>query len=416
MDIFDKIENYESPLGKYMKDAHGYYVFPKLEGELSNRMMFMGKERLIWSLNNYLGLGNHPEVRKADAEAAAEWGLAYPMGARMMSGQTKYHEELEGKLAAFVNKEASYLLNYGYPGMVSIIDALVDRRDVIVYDSEAHACIIDGMRLHFGKRFVYPHNNIKNLEKELERATKIVERTDGGILVITEGVYGMAGDLGKLREITALKKKFDFRLLVDDAHGFGTMGKSGAGTGEFFGVQDEIDVYFATFAKAMAGIGGFVASNKGVIDYLMYNLRSQVYAKSLPMPMVIGSLKRLEMLKNEPEHKEKLWTIVNALQKGLKENGFDLGNTESPVTPVFLKGGVAEATHVTKDLREEFNVFCSIVLYPVIPKGMIMLRLIPTAMHTLEDVEYTIVAFSEIKKRLNEGKYSNAGIARMVVK
>ncbi|MCD4697845.1 MAG: aminotransferase class I/II-fold pyridoxal phosphate-dependent enzyme [Bacteroidales bacterium] len=416
MDIFDKIENYESPLGKYMKDAHGYYVFPKLEGELSNRMMFMGKERLIWSLNNYLGLGNHPEVRKADAEAAAEWGLAYPMGARMMSGQTKYHEELEGKLAAFVNKEASYLLNYGYPGMVSIIDALVDRRDVIVYDSEAHACIIDGMRLHFGKRFVYPHNNIKNLEKELERATKIVERTDGGILVITEGVYGMAGDLGKLREITALKKKFDFRLLVDDAHGFGTMGKSGAGTGEFFGVQDEIDVYFATFAKAMAGIGGFVASNKGVIDYLMYNLRSQVYAKSLPMPMVIGSLKRLEMLKDEPEHKEKLWTIVNALQKGLKENGFDLGNTESPVTPVFLKGGVAEATHVTKDLREEFNVFCSIVLYPVIPKGMIMLRLIPTAMHTLEDVEYTIVAFSEIKKRLNEGKYSNAGIARMVVK
>ncbi|MCF8378312.1 MAG: aminotransferase class I/II-fold pyridoxal phosphate-dependent enzyme [Bacteroidales bacterium] len=416
MDIFDKIENYESPLGKYMKDAHGYYVFPKLEGELSNRMMFMGKERLVWSLNNYLGLGNHPEVRKADADAAAEWGLAYPMGARMMSGHTKYHEELEKQLAAFVQKESAYLLNYGYQGMVSIINALVDRRDVIVYDSEAHACIIDGMRLHFGKRYVYPHNNIENLEKELERASRIVEKTNGGILVITEGVYGMAGDLGKLREITALKKKYEFRLLVDDAHGFGTMGEKGFGTGEFLGVQDEIDVYFATFAKSMAGIGGFVASTKNVIDYLMYNLRSQVYAKSLPMPMVIGSIKRLQMLRDEPEHKAKLWTIVNALQKGLKEKGFDLGNTESPVTPVFLQGGVAEATHITKNLREEFNVFCSIVTYPVIPRGLIMLRLIPTAMHTLEDVEYTIKAFSEIKKRLDEGKYSNVGIASMVVK
>ena len=375
----------------------------------------MGKERLVWSLNNYLGLGNHPEVRKADAEATKDWGLAYPMGARMMSGQTKYHEELEAKLAEFVSKEAAYLLNYGYQGMVSIINALVDRRDVIVYDSEAHACIIDGMRLHFGKRFVYPHNNMQNLEKELERATKIVEKTGGGILVITEGVYGMAGDLGKLKDIVDLKKKFKFRLLVDDAHGFGTMGKTGAGTGEHFGVQDEIDVYFATFAKSMAGIGGFVASNKKVVKYLMYNLRSQVYAKSLPMPMVIGSMKRLEMLKNEPEHREKLWTIVNALQRGLREKGFNLGNTESPVTPVFFEGGVPEATSVTHDLREKFNIFCSIVSYPVVPKGVIMLRLIPTAMHTLEDVEYTIKCFSEVKKKLDDGEYSSDKIKSMYV-
>ena len=416
MDIYNKIDNYSGPLGQYMNQAHGYYMFPKLEGEISNKMIFMGKERLVWSLNNYLGLGNHPEIRKTDSEATAKWGLAYPMGARMMSGQTKYHEELEEKLADFVHKEAAYLLNFGYQGMVSIIDSLVDRRDVIVYDSEAHACIIDGMRLHFGKRFVYPHNNIANLEKELERATKITEKTNGGILVITEGVYGMAGDLGKLPEIVALKKKYNFRLLVDDAHGFGTMGKTGAGTGEHFGVQDQIDIYFATFAKAMAGIGGFVAAEKKVVKYLMYNLRSQIYAKSLPMPMVIGSLKRLEMLRTEPQHKEKLWTIVNALQKGLKEKGFDLGDTESPVTPVFLEGGVPEATHITKDLREGFNVFCSIVSYPVVPKGVIMLRLIPTAMHTLEDVEYTITAFTEIKKRLDNGKYKDIGIAEMVVK
>lgn len=415
MDIFNKTDNF-GPLGQYMEQAHGYYMFPKLEGELSNRMNFMGKEKLVWSLNNYLGLGNHPEVRKVDAEAAAEWGLAYPMGARMMSGHTSYHEELEKKLAAFVNKESAYLLNYGYQGMVSIINSLVDRRDVIVYDSEAHACIIDGMRLHFGKRFVYPHNNIQNLRKELERATKITEKTKGGILVITEGVYGMAGDLGKLKDIVELKKEFNFRLLVDDAHGFGTMGATGAGTGEHFGVQDDIDVYFATFAKSMAGIGGFVASSKKVTDFLMYNMRSQVYAKSLPMPMVIGSLKRLEMLQNEPQHKEKLWTIVNALQKGLKANGFNLGNTESPVTPVFLKGGVPEATKVTKELREKHNIFCSIVSYPVVPKGVIMLRLIPTAMHTLEDVEYTIEAFKQVKKKLDAGEFSDGKIAEMVVK
>jgi glycine C-acetyltransferase len=382
-------------------------MFPKLEGELSNKMMFMGKERLVWSLNNYLGLGNHPEVRKADAEAAEKWGMAYPMGARMMSGHTKYHEQLEQELADYVGRESSYLLNYGYQGMVSIIESMVDRKDVIVYDSEAHACIIDGMRLHFGKRFVYPHNDIQNLEKELTRAKKITDQTGGGTLVITEGVYGMSGDLGKLKEIVDLKEKFEFRLLVDDAHGFGTMGPTGAGTDEHLGVQDEVDLYFGTFAKAMAGIGGFVASKKEIIRYLKYNLRSQIFAKSLPMPMVLGALKRLEMVRNSSEHREKLWTIVNALQKGLKDNGFNLGNTESPVTPVILQGGVPEATHITYDLRENYNIFCSIVVYPVVPKGVILLRLIPTAVHTLEDVDYTIKAFIEVKEKLVKGVYSD---------
>jgi glycine C-acetyltransferase len=415
VDLFKKISKKPGPLGQFRDQAHGYYMFPKLEGELSNRMIFMGKERLIWSLNNYLGLGNHPEVRKVDAEAAREWGLAYPMGARMMSGQTSYHEQLERELADFVGRESSYLLNYGYQGMVSIIDALVDRNDVIVYDSEAHACIIDGMRLHLGKRFVYPHNNIENLTKELERASKITKETGGGILVITEGVYGMSGDLAKLKDIVALKNKFDFKLLVDDAHGFGTMGKTGAGTDEHFGVQDSVDLYFGTFAKAMAGIGAFIAGKKEIIHYLMYNMRSQIFAKSLPMPMVIGALKRLELLKTQPELKEKLWTIVRALQKGLKEKGLNLGNTESPVTPVILPGNVSEATQITHDLRENYNIFCSIVIYPVIPKGIILLRLIPTAVHTLEDVEYTINTFSEIKKKLDTGKYSSGKIEGVVI-
>ncbi len=406
MDVFEKCVVNMGPIGKYAKQAEGYYVFPKLEGEISNKMIFQGKERLVWSLNNYLGLANHPEVRKADAEGAAEWGMAYPMGARMMSGQTKYHEELEEKLAAFVKREAAYLLNYGYQGMVSIINAMVDRKDVIVYDSEAHACIIDGMRLHFGKRFVYPHNNMENLEKELKRATKIVEKTGGGILLITEGVYGMAGDLGKLDEIVELKKKYNFRLFIDDSHGFGTMGPTGAGTDEHFGVQDEVDIYFGTFAKSMAGIGGFVAANAKVVKYLQYNMRSQMFAKSLPMPMVIGALKRLEMLKNEPEHRENLWKVVNALQSGLKKNGINLGNTASPVTPVILSGGVPEATQITYDLRENYNIFCSIVVYPVIPKGMILLRLIPTAVHTMEDVEYTVKAFAEVKRKLENKEYA----------
>jgi len=407
MDIFEKISANFGPLGKYSQEAFGYFMFPKLEGELGPRMNFLGKEKLNWSINNYLGLANHPEVRRVDAEAAKEWGLAYPMGARMMSGHTKYHEQLERELAAFEKKEDAFLLNYGYQGMVSIIDSLVDRKDVIVYDSEAHACIIDGCRLHFGKRYVYPHNNIENLEKELTRAEKLTSQTGGGILVITEGVYGMSGDLGKLKEIVALKKKFNFRILVDDAHGFGTMGATGRGTSEHLGVMDEIDLYFGTFAKTMAGIGGFVASNKVIIDYLRYNLRSQIYAKALPMAMVIGSLKRLELVQTETGLRENLWKIVAKLQNGLKEKGFDIGNTESPVTPVFFLGGVPEAMQITFDLRENFNIFCSIVSYPVIPKGLIMLRLIPTAVHSFEDVDYTIDAFSKIKKNLDEGKYSS---------
>lgn len=406
MDIFNKCKSDLGPLGQYAKQSEGYFMFPKLEGEISNYMLFEGKKRLVWSLNNYLGLGNHPEVRKADADAAAEWGMAYPMGARMMSGHTKYHEQLENELASFVGRESAYLLNYGYQGMVSIINSMVDRKDVIVYDSEAHACIIDGMRLHFGKRFVYPHNNMQNLEKELERATRIVDKTGGGILVITEGVYGMSGDLGKLDEIVELKKKFNFRLFIDDAHGFGTMGPTGAGTDEHFGLQEDVDIYFGTFAKSMAGIGGFVAANKEVIKYLQYNMRSQIYAKSLPMPMVIGALKRLDLLRSKPELKDKLWDIVNALQTGLVKSGLNIGKTESPVTPVILGGSVAEATQITFDLRENYDIFCSIVVYPVIPKGMILLRLIPTAVHTLEDVEYTIKAFTDIKRKLENREYS----------
>jgi len=405
MDIFEKFKNL-GPLGKYNKEAFGYFMFPKLEGELGPRMKFMGKDMLVWSINNYLGLGNHPEVRETDTKAAQDWGLAYPMGARMMSGQTNYHEELERQLAEFEKKEAAYLLNYGYQGMVSIIESLVNRRDVIVYDSDAHACIIDGCRLHFGKRFVYPHNDMKNLEKELERATKMADQTGGGILVITEGVYGMSGNLGNLKDIVALKQKFDFRLLVDDAPGFGTMGKTGAGTSEHLGVMDKVDVYFGTFAKAMAGIGGFVASNNEVIEFLRYNMRSQIFAKSLPMPMVVGALKRLELIRTRPELRENLWKVVNALQDGLRSNGFNIGKTESPVTPVILEGGVPEATHITYDLRENFGIFCSIVAYPVVPKGVILLRLIPTSGHSLADVDYTINAFSQVKAKLVAGEYS----------
>ncbi|WP_321280810.1 aminotransferase class I/II-fold pyridoxal phosphate-dependent enzyme [Marinifilum fragile] len=406
MDIFDKIKTQKGNIGQYAKQAHGYFAFPKLEGEINSRMKFRGKEVLTWSLNNYIGLANHPEIRKADAEAAEKWGLAYPMGARMMSGQTSLHEELESKLAEFVGKPDAFLLNFGYQGMVSIIDALVGRHDVIVYDSESHACIMDGLRLHPGKRFVYPHNDMDNLRKELERATKWVEKTGGGILVITEGVFGMAGDLGKLDEICALKDDFNFRLLVDDAHGFGVMGKNGAGAIEHFGVEDKVDLHFSTFAKAMAGIGAFIACDEEVGTYLRYTMRSQIFAKSLPMPIVEGSLKRLEMLRTMPELREKLWSITNTLQTGLKEAGLDIGVTESPVTPVYLSGSVAEGTQVTMDLRENYNIFCSIVVYPVIPKGQLLLRLIPTATHSLEDVEYTVNAFKDVAQKLKEGKYS----------
>ena len=413
MDIFEKFRSNRGDIGKHMERAHGYFAFPKLEGEISARMKFRGKEVLTWSLNNYIGLANHPEVRKVDAEAAKDWGLAYPMGARMMSGQTVQHEDLEKELAAYVGKPDSFLLNYGYQGMVSIIDAVCGRNDVIVYDSESHACILDGVRLHMGKRYVYPHNDIDNLKIQLGRATKLAEKQGGGILVITEGVFGMSGDLGKLDEIVALKKEFNFRLLVDDAHGFGVMGPTGAGAPEHFGVQDQVDLHFCTFAKAMAGIGAFIACDTDICNFLRYNMRSQTFAKSLPMPMVVGAMKRLDLLKNSPELREKLWTIVNALQSGLKEAGFDLGRTNSPVTPVYMKGGVGEATHVVMDLRENFGIFCSVVVYPVIPKGEIILRLIPTAMHSLEDVTETIEAFKHVRDKLESGAYKNADVPNM---
>lgn len=393
------------PLGTHINEAHGYFTFPKLEGDIGPRMVFNGKEKLNWSLNNYLGLANHPEVRKADAEAAAQYGLAYPMGARMMSGNSNPHEQLEKELAAFCGKEDAILLNYGYQGVVSIIDAMVDRHDVIVYDAESHACIVDGVRLHQGHRFMFKHNDMESCEKQLQRATKLVEKSGGGIFVITEGVFGMSGNQGNLKGIVELKKKYKFRLFVDDAHGFGTMGKTGSGTAEEQGVVDEVDLHFSTFAKSMASIGAFVAGPKNVLNYLRYNLRSQIYAKSLPMPLVVGALKRLDLIRKHPELKENLWKIVNALQSGLKEAGFNIGTTTTPVTPVVLNGTVAESTHLTYDLRENYDIFCSIVVYPVIPKGLIILRLIPTAAHSLEDVARTIQAFKEIKDNLDSGKY-----------
>ena len=413
-DIFERLVKDYGPLGQHRERAHGYFAFPKLEGEIGSRMKFRGKEVVVWSLNNYLGLANHPAVRKADADAAKEYGLAYPMGARMMSGNSNHHEQLERELAEFVGKEDAALLNYGYQGMVSIIDVLCSRHDVIVYDAESHACIIDGVRLHAGHRYMAKHNDVADLEKQLQRAAALIEKQKaGGILVITEGVFGMAGDQGKLKEIAALKEKYNFRLLVDDAHGFGTLGATGAGAGEAQGVQDQIDLYFSTFAKSMASIGAFIAGDKAIIDYIRYNIRSQIFAKSLPMPIVIGNLKRLEMLRTMPELRKKLWDNAMKLQKGLKEHGFDIGNTDTMVTPVYMMGGVEEATAMVMDIRENYGIFCSIVVYPVIPKGHIIYRLIPTAAHTDDDIERTLKAFSETKARLDAGAYKAEHIPQM---
>jgi glycine C-acetyltransferase len=406
-DLFEKFAKNKGSLGQYQDKAHGYFSFPKLEGPIANKMIFQGKERVIWSLNNYLGLANHPEVRKTDAEATANYGLAYPMGARLMSGNSTYHEQLENELAAFVSKPDAFLLNYGYQGCASIVDALCGRRDVIVYDAESHACIIDGLRMTTAHRYVFKHNDIEDFEKQMVRATKMIAETGGGILVITEGVFGMAGDQGKLKEICDLKSKFDFRLMVDDAHGFGTMGETGAGVGELQGCQDGIDIYFSTFAKSMASIGAFVAGSKDIINYFRYNLRSQIYAKTLPMPIVIGNLKRLELLKSQPQLKAKLWENALSLQSKLKEAGFDIGDTNSPVTPVYMHGGVMEAANLTVDMRENYNIFCSIVVYPVIPKGHIILRLIPSAVHTEQDIVETIEAFKAVKHKLDNKLYPN---------
>jgi glycine C-acetyltransferase len=416
-DIFEKLLKNAGPLGQHRERAHGYFAFPKLEGEIGSRMKFRGKDMVVWSLNNYLGLANHPEVRKADADAAAAFGLASPMGARMMSGNTDQHEQLESELAAFVFKQDAILMNFGYQGIMSTIDAICGRHDVIVYDAESHACIIDGLRLHPGHRYVFKHNDLEDFEKQMQRATALIEKQKaGGILVITEGVFGMAGDQGKLKEIAALKGKYDFRLLVDDAHGFGTLGKTGAGAGEAQGCQDAIDLYFSTFAKSMASIGAFLAGDKTIIDFIRYNIRSQIFAKSLPMPLVIGNLKRLEMLRTMPELKEKLWSNALKLQAGLKERGFDIGKTDTPVTPVYMKGGVEEATAMVMDLRENYKIFCSIVVYPVIPKGHIIYRLIPTAAHTDADIQETLIAFTETKAKLDAGAYKVEAIPDMAEK
>lgn len=409
MDLFEKFRQDKGSLGRYQDFAHGYYAFPKLEGPISNRMKFQGKEMIVWSVNNYLGLANHPEVRKADGDAAVEWGMAYPMGSRMMSGETKYHEELEQKLATHVQKERGLLLNFGYQGILSVIDALLSRRDVVVYDKDDHACIYDAVRMHIGGRFAFEHNDIDSFKKQMEKATAKAAQTGGGILVITEGVFGMRGEQGILKEIVATREHYDFRLLVDDAHGYGTLGATGAGAGEEQGVQDDIDVYFSTFAKSMAGIGAFIAGKTDIIEYLRYNLRSQVFAKSLPMPMVIGALKRFELLTTMPELREKLWENVHALQGGLKEAGFEIGNTGACVTPVYMKGTLGEALVLVKDLREAYRIFCSIVVYPVIPKGQMILRLIPTSVHTLEDVAETLEAFKAIRSKLESGEYKKQG-------
>ena len=416
-DIFEKLLKNAGPLGQHRERAHGYFAFPKLEGEIGSRMKFRGKDMIVWSLNNYLGLANHPEVRKADAVAAAAYGLASPMGARMMSGNTDQHEQLERELAAFVSKEDAILMNFGYQGIMSAIDAICGRHDIIVYDAESHACIIDGLRLHPGHRYVFKHNDLEDFEKQMQRATALVEKQNaGGILVITEGVFGMAGDQGKLKEIAALKNKYSFRLLVDDAHGFGTLGETGAGAGEAQGCQDAIDLYFSTFAKSMASIGAFMAGDKAIIDFIRYNIRSQIFAKSVPMPLVIGNLKRLEMLRTMPELKEKLWSNALKLQAGLKERGFDIGKTDTPVTPVYMKGGVEEATAMVMDLRENYKIFCSIVVYPVIPKGHIIYRLIPTAAHTDADIQETLIAFTETKAKLDAGAYKVEAIPDMAEK
>jgi glycine C-acetyltransferase len=413
MDVFEKLVKDGGPLGQHMDRAHGYFAFPKLEGELGPRMQFRGKEMIVWSLNNYLGLVNHPEVRKVDTEAAAAYGMGNPMGARMMSGNTAKHEELEKVISKFVNREDTMLLNFGYQGIMSCIDALVNRRDVIVYDAESHACIVDGVRLHMGHRYAFKHNDIVDCEKQLQRATELANKQGGGILVITEGVFGMDGEQGILKEIVALKQQYEVRLFIDDAHGFGYMGPTGGGADQAQDCQDSVDLYFSTFVKSMGSIGAFISGPKNVLKYLRYNVRSQIFAKSLPLMIVEGMLKRMEMTINMPELREKLWSNVERLQTGLKERGFDIGHTNSPVTPIYMKGDVPEATQMVMDLRENFHIFCSIVVYPVIPKGDIIFRLIPTASHSNDDIDQTLHAFEETKKKLDAGLYKAADIPDM---
>lgn len=408
--IFTKIKKDLGPLGSIAHLTHHFLTYPKLVGDVGPYMKYQNRTLLNWSINNYLGLSNHPEVRQADADAARDYGLGYPMGSRMMSANTDYHELFEKQLADFVGSEDSFLMNFGYQGVMSAIETLVDHKDVIVFDSECHACLIDGIRLHKAKGgiyYKYLHNNMESLEKNLMRASKYVNQTGGGILVITEGVFGMTGELGKLNEIVNFKNKFEFKLLVDDAHGFGVMGKNGKGTGEYFDCQNQIDLYFATFTKAMSSMGAFIGADSEVINYLKYNSRSQIFAKALPIGYVIGGIKRLELIKENPQFRTKLWHIAGMLQKGLKEKGFNMGNTNTHVCPVLLNQEFThnEALNLINDLRENMNIFCSVVIYPVVPKDILMLRLIPTSMHSEEDVNYTVDCFEIVRNRLFNGEY-----------
>lgn len=418
LDIFDRIKkDTGGPIGQYIDKGYGYYMFPRLEGELGPHMTFNGIEILNWSLNNYLGLANHPEVRKADAEAAKKWGLAYPMGARMMTGHTRLHEKLERVFADFEKKEDAFLFNFGYQGIVSTIDALSSRHDVLVYDAESHACLLDGIRLHVGEKYKFRHNDIVDCERVLARACAKAEENGGGVLLITEGVFGMTGALGIIDQIAALKKKYNFRILIDDAHGFGLLGKGGRGTSEHLNCMDEVDIYIAAFAKSMASIGGFVAAPSYIIKYLRTNMRSQMYAKSMPMALVEGNLKRMEIIDSPEgdEQRKKCWEITRAIQEGFVKEGFNIGEAQACVTPVHIAGGLAQATKMAKDLRENYRVFCSMVIYPVIPKGMVIFRIVSTAAHTMEDVEYTLNAFKEIKAKLDAGMYDGDDLAGMTI-
>jgi glycine C-acetyltransferase len=396
MDLFEKLENRPGPLGKFTSNGYGYYTFPKLEGPLGPVMKFNDKDVVVWSINDYLGIGNNEQVREIDTRVTQKYSLSAPMGARLMTGNSTEHEALENELADFVHKPDALLLNYGYQGIMSVIHCLVDRNDFLIYDELSHACIVDGKQLAMGETSVYKHNDIDSLEKQLKRATAKL-KPNSSILVVTEGVFGMTGDLGKLKEIIALKEKYPFRLLVDDAHGFGTLGDDGSGTGTHLGCQDGVDIYFGTFAKSVALIGAFVATEPRVREFLKANARSQIFAKSLPLPIVATARERIKLIRQNPQWREKLWENTLKLRNGLKDIGYNVLPSESPVTPVLTEGSTELCTTIMRELREEHGVFVSGVAYPVVPKGMVLIRLIPMATHTDKHIEKTLNAFEAIK-------------------
>ena len=396
MDLFDKLETRPSPLGEFTSNGYGYYTFPKLDGPIGPEMKFNGKDVVVWSVNDYLSVGNHPRIREVDKNAAEKYGLSAPMGARLMTGNSDEHEALERELADFIHKPKALLLNYGYQGIMSVIHSLVDRNDFLIYDELSHACIVDGKQLAMAEKSVFKHNDMESLEKQLKRASKKL-KPNSSILVVTEGVFGMTGDLGKLKEIIALKEKYPFRLLVDDAHGFGTLGHDGSGAGTQLGCHDGIDIYFGTFAKAVALIGAFVAAEPRVIEFLKANTRSQIFAKSLPMPIVVSARERIKLIRKNPQWREQLWENTKKLRSGLVELGYNVLPSESPVTPVLTEGSTDLAQTIMREMREEHGVFVSGVAYPVVPKGVVLLRLIPMAGHTDAHIEKTLKAFEAIK-------------------